>query len=906
MANAPQSGWGGTSGTSSGSPSGWGGASTYTPSAKKSGGGGLFNKIVHATEGTLASIGTGIANQATDEYHAIGKTIHHPIISTKGGYFHPQDPNAADKQMHTLGAMIQSEKNYYNPLVHGHLGAFGKNVEHNPINLAFDLATVLTAGGSAAARLDALGAKAGLTPGRLGTAADLTVPDLAKQAGQPGNDVLLRRSSQNPVIRARQVAVNKALNAARPDIPLIGSEARLGRAVARKASREGQSLAAKSAAFDNSFDRLNKHEKVVWHLHMRAVDPHAWAQLLKEGAIKNPLGTEATLSKWLQDKKVNDLYRNPSKRINQALDAGRNLSDLMTAEKVKRGYITETTAAESPYKSLRVLHEDESVPAMAHRIAAEGKIQPHYVPDTAETGKLPRQSWRPSGSNPPAPLKSTRHNEGILFKKGAINVHGNALGTEMRLFARHVQRTNINSALQEVAAKEPETGLPRGYTYLKTVSGEKSAPYTDRAAAELTHVLGSPEESKGELLKRFTTTDPKDENIATDGEGHRLIVPDSVAEQLAVHARPTRSLVQWLLYNKPTTVWKHLVLGLRPAYLPNIILSQHILGVTQMAGGGKGFFAYINHLIPGARLGKLTDATIEDVMPEQASSSFSGSTGVAGHSKQIGKLRIPTGGVMGPTLKAETWLRRLMIEGWAKSEPAVQAALKENGGDINAALRQVAKSDPHVIDDISQRVDHAQGNYRSYTPAEEKLRQVVPFYGWDRHIVQSTLRILLERPGVANYGIKSGQQGQKNIKALYGDLPPYLQGIVSLGGNTVLSTKAVNPFGSLSDIVAATQGGSPDTLNAINPIIPALIEWKTGKSLVTGQPLKGTHNPILRLIEGLPQARLAAAALGKHPLGQSKHPTSNSADFWAQLEALLGYPKKTLNVANANAAAKLP
>jgi hypothetical protein len=564
------------------------------------------------------------------------------------------------------------------------------------------------------------------------------------------------------------------------------------------------------------------------------------------------------------------------------------------------------------------------IPDLAAELAAKGEAQPFYVPDTAATGKLPGQSWRPQATAPMA-LKSAKQNKGTLLSSGMINLHGDALGAEHARFARHVQRSDIHNALMEVAAKEPAHGVPLGYRYLKTTAGEKSAPYTVQAAAGLKDALSGPED-KGSLLERFTTKDANHPDIAIDGEGHRLIVPDKVANLLAHEAAPTRGLVHTLLYNKPTTLWKHLVLGLRPAYAANIILSQHILGALQAAPGEKGLFAYINHAVPGARLGKLTDATVADVMPEQAHGSFASSAGYTAN-KGLNAAARAYQGVMPATLKAENWLRRLMIEGWAKSEPEVQAALKQNGGDINLALRQVAKSDPHIIDEISQRVDHAQGNYRTYSPAEQKLRQVIPFYGWDRHIVQSTYRILAERPALATAGIHVGQQGQQVTQQTLGALPSYLQGVVKLSGlpgfmgslngaTPVLNTKAVGPFEAdagllriVESLVHGKAGASSEEASSINPLLAATIEQITGRNLVTGAPVKdklplGFLNVPVRAALGVPQARLVEALIGSHPLGQSKHPVS-PVDWRLQLASLLGVPVKKLDLAQAHKLAQL-
>lgn len=849
----------------------------------------LFGNLIHDTENAVTGIVPGLV--ATAEH-----------------------PERAGK------ALAANYAQTYGPLLHGQFGKFYANVHAHPLGPLLDAATVLALGAG-------LGAKAGVLSSEAG---DLIVPDLAKQIGQEGGeDVVMRKTATNPLIRTRQMAVNKALNDPRlNDVPVVGSRARLARTVGRVAVKEGLSLKLKAVPFTKAFSRLRDPEKAAWHLRMMQVDPHDYSQLLEQGAVKNPSGTEAAMRGVLNEPKLNELFHTPSPRLQDALTKGRALSDLMTKEKVARGYVEEGSAVTRPYLEQRILsgatHVEgqgfvggKDVETLMRENAAKGDEQPSYVPHSAETGKLPRQSWAPQATAP-APLGSTKLNTGTLFTKGMLNLKGDPLSAEFNRFTRHVQRGDVHGALMEVAAKEPVGGPPLGYRFLKTTAGQKSAPYTVRAAASLKDALKGSED-KQSLIDRFTTTNPEHADIATDGEGHRLIVPDDVAGALAHDAAPTKNLARTILYNKPTTIWKHLVLGLRPAYMANIVLSQHILGFLQRAGGGQGELAYLNHVIPGARLGKLNDATLEDVMPEQASGSFAQSTGTTGGRGVAAKVYQ---GVMPATMKAENWLRRLMVEGWAKSSPEIRAAMTRNGGDINQAMREVAKSDPHVLDEISQRVDHAQGNYRTYSPAEQKLRQIVPFYGWDKHIIQSTYRILAEHPLTANVGYNAGMYGTAVSNKEFGALPTYLQGIVKLGGlpkfmgplngrTPVISTKAIGPFSADADILRTAEGlvhgragTSSEMANDVNPLLTSLIQQITGRDIVTGTTVRdklpfGLANVFIRAGLSVPQLAPLEDYFKMHPLGQSPNPVSQ-ADWQSAIAAMLGTPVKKLDVPHAN------
>jgi hypothetical protein len=1200
--------------------------------------GGFFHNLAQGAEDTARGFGPGIANAGEAAY----ENFRHPLRDQNLSWNKKSNKKSPFEKRVSDPLIKAYKEKYVKPLEHGDFGKLGSNVYADPFGTGLDVATLLTGGAGAVGRGGALAGKLGVVSdesrlARLGEARDITVPNPAKRLGERGErafDLPVRRSSANPLIRGRQMAVNKLFNKLPAGTPAVGSEARFARAIGRVHSRAGKALALKGEAFAHAFASLNKNERVVWHLHARAADPEMWAKLLEDGAIKHPKGTEAATIKRLDEPKVRKLYANPNGKITNALEHGRELSDLMTAEKVSRGYLDELTAAESPYQTARRLHgaedvskeaqvtgepsartlareahvktlqgeydrhaarvektqsklisdeakkylpeemggtplrpapervrprtveeaqarfaeldrqyeafmkgieqkighpaglsekeqrvqamnigkenakarlqqsgktrsgrvssakgtykreirklprqevrehaeayvedaikrfgdnpemqrlaqlrdehealreqlaryqeqklgsmegdepvdfgttklppkervrlkprkgelgtpedfaaqalgnkvltfdqrlltpkggailenkgaalsdakrrlelsrasdarrlarkggvklqgihdtEGNSLEELAHRLADEGRMQPFHVPDESAK-KRPLFSFNRPGAGPPPKMASSRQNLGILLRKGMINLHGDSLSGEFRRFARHVARSDVHSALLESAAKVPETGVPEGWRLLLQSSGQTGLPYTAKTAGELKAAIKGGE-SKQELLNRFTAKPGEltdDTPLAVDGEGHHLMIPDNVARVLTQGATSERGLVRHIAADKPLAVWKHLVLGLRPAYMANIILSQHILGLLQAAPDGHGIYSYINHLIPGARMGKLTDRTVAEYLPEQAHGSFAQSVG--GHStKGARALSKAYEGVMPATLRVENWLRRLMVEGWANSDPVFQSVLARNGGDINAAFAEVAKTHPHVIDEISQKVDHAQGNYRDYSPTEQKFRAIVPFYGWDRHIVQSTYRMLAEHPGRTAAAAALGQQGHQINERDFGLLPTYLRDLVkispmdrlfgpSAGRVTGLSTHAIGPFesdadiaGTLSSLAHGRAGTHTEEASNLNPLFSGMIEQLTGRSLLTGAPLPdklshGVLNVPLRVALQTPQARLAEEYLNVHPLGKRKSSPASLTSFQLQLAALLGIPVKRLDLAHEHQIAGL-
>jgi hypothetical protein len=321
-----------------------------------------------------------------------------------------------------------------------------------------------------------------------------------------------------------------------------------------------------------------------------------------------------------------------------------------------------------------------------------------------------------------------------------------------------------------------------------------------------------------------------------------------------------------------------------------------------MAPGRYGFMGWLNQVIPGELFGaKLTDATMAEVFPEQKMGTFGHSTGFTAN-KGLSVASRAYQGVMPATIAYENVLRRAMAEGWAKASPEVRAIMARNGDDVNAALLEVSRTHPQLINDISRRVDDALGNYRTYNRLERAIKNVVPFYGWNRHIVRSVARLALERPQVLDALYNEGTQGKELADKILGALPAYLEGAIGLGqhgGHTrILDMHSWNPFNTLTDMGEMAKapfgkpGGASDAF-PISPFIQDAIEQLSGHSLLTGAPVHG--NFVTRIPNMVPRVGLAESLLGKQPNVKAV----NQSSAYLRLLKYLGYPVEDLNLAAA-------
>jgi hypothetical protein len=324
---------------------------------------------------------------------------------------------------------------------------------------------------------------------------------------------------------------------------------------------------------------------------------------------------------------------------------------------------------------------------------------------------------------------------------------------------------------------------------------------------------------------------------------------------------------------------------------------------------------WLNQVLPGfERLAgpKLTEETMGHVFPEQRYGTFGHSMfshGGTSVRKSVRALKKASEGVMPATIKYENVLRRAMAEGWAKANPDVQAIMRRNGGDVNAALEEVAKTKPQVINGISKRIDDALGNYRSYNAFERAIKAIVPFYGWNRHLTSSVARLALEHPARLDALTNIGKEGKPKADAIIAGLPKYLSGAVGVhlpswlggekGSKQILTTSSLNPFRTLvdeGDMIKSLVSKHPGSLLTqdsgtwpLNPFAQALLEQMTGTNLLTGHPFpKNSGNAIENEIEhAAPQFNLIHDLIhGRHPSPQATNRNTNLG----QLLRILGLP----------------
>lgn len=246
----------------------------------------------------------------------------------------------------TARAIYDDYRHMYGPLFRGEFGEFWQNVEEHPLGPILDAFSVATLGAGAVARGGKTLAGAGvISPtsrlARLAEPIDLTVR-------MGGDTQVVRRSSSNPLIRARQKKINDLLGML-PEHGRINTR-RYEKAVMQPIRASSTRLRLRNRPYERAFAGLSNTERVVFHLKAKGTSPEAYATLLRKERAAGGVIDEDTLA-LLESPKVREAFRTAdgNKKLQRALTSARNtaLDDLEVL--IKNGVIDVEDAITTPF-----------------------------------------------------------------------------------------------------------------------------------------------------------------------------------------------------------------------------------------------------------------------------------------------------------------------------------------------------------------------------------------------------------------------------------------------------------------------------------------------------------------------------------------------------------------------------
>lgn len=433
----------------------------------------------------------------------------------------------------------------------------------------------------------------------------------------------------------------------------------------------------------------------------------------------------------------------------------------------------------------------------------------------------------------------------------------------------------------------------------------------------------------------------RDKNQAmVDENGTRLIVPRHSARMMGTEGANSANFLGKLI----TQPWKMLQVGYAPRMVLNTAVGNVFMtmmehdpltltkGVIDAFRQSRDLKALKNIGVHGENYNPAwMEKHFSDVIhaPSTASDIAGPMKGVRGH------LRA---GLYPLVHHQEQALKRVSINATMRGAGEVKALMKQ-GKSFDQAASEALSSSRELRDTVAKRAFDTIGDYRTATKAERGIKNIMPFYSWDKHIALHSLSMIDNHPvKLAALGAM-GHEGKSEVQKVLGNVPSYVEGVMPLsmiglakaplgiGGTQgpdqtgVVSTRGLNPYATMGDLAGLVQsltvGGTPNPgeniTSGINPVITHAIERIAGKRLGTNVPLttKGSFvgNVVKDTFQDVPEIKIPMTLLGGTPKPKPNKRTGEvtpflySKDPKTQVASLLGIPIKEMNVKRANALA---
>jgi len=506
----------------------------------------------------------------------------------------------------------------------------------------------------------------------------------------------------------------------------------------------------------------------------------------------------------------------------------------------------------------------------------------------------------------------------------------------------------------EVTARERDLVL--SHDELETLKDRASDSHFDFAAGS--------QESLVSFFDRFgdVATTRNLEHAVRRGDGKVYIAPKHDAYNLGIEGGNSLKFLHQLVH-KPTRLWKRLVIGYTPRVITNNGVGNWMMYAAQELPSRHGLMAMgeafrwrvgETRLLRGesSALGKTGAAAGDLIFPtnhwlhrwfgDQLADAF----GVGNEVLDIGAAE---------ALSRSSWLKRTAKQGFypatkAIAEDPVRAAvimktlrtmpevqleaarLRRKGLSrgkafdraVDAVLSRDAKYGNGVIkSEIQLQSRRLAGDYVTLSENEKWLRDIIPFYLWNRHILKTSGNMVLNQPGRVAIASRLSALGLDEMQEMYGELPEFMRGAIPLallgigepgsGRANMLLTASLNPWATVGEMAesveALTVGGTARrgaAFSLLNPFFQAGVESATEKSLLTGalSPREGglLEDILKRTFKGLPHSRAIEAFTTEDT---EKTPKGNdylyARDDRSQVTSLLGIPIRNVSLARAAA-----
>ena len=387
------------------------------------------------------------------------------------------------------------------------------------------------------------------------------------------------------------------------------------------------------------------------------------------------------------------------------------------------------------------------------------------------------------------------------------------------------------------------------------------------------------------------------------------------------------------LYRYPTAIWKYAQVGASPRTLVDNTVGNWLM-YSMRQSGAHGFHGFVQAVkyVRGERKAlqvlKETGKLPEDTSYFRHFKGELGNTYATAMASPVGQEA--TGSTMSKLYKRSVYgavhnwadrpARAAAISAYLRGDKLVRSLMK-TGKPFEDAADTALASNPALRDRAIAHARSVAGNYVTLSRTERILRDIVPFYLWDKHIVMHAASMLRDRPAVVAAGTALGQQGANETRKMLGDIPGFMLGEIPLpfsvpgegGRKTLLDTTGLNPYSTVPDLAslaqAVTLGHTEDkasntVLGTVNPLIQSLVQQTMGTSS-TGAPIP-THGGIVPsaltdIFNSVRPVQLVRTLMGAGEPDTTKSGTPRlyKTDINTILSALSGFPIKEADLSHA-------
>jgi hypothetical protein len=387
---------------------------------------------------------------------------------------------------------------------------------------------------------------------------------------------------------------------------------------------------------------------------------------------------------------------------------------------------------------------------------------------------------------------------------------------------------------------------------------------------------------------RHTTTRSQAKAMRNE-KGELLVITKGDAWKLGDEAVKSSKLAK-AFYHNPTVVWKSVQVAWAPRTIINNGVGNWLIFAMRQGGHNsiRGVFDAVR-LAKGERAAKKmlgsekgfdnwASSLRNKHFGDEAGNTFGAELGLLSDKGGRLKRRARTGFHDIVHKTSEQPVRDAAMAAYLRGNKEVKA-FQEQGMKFEDAADAALTANRELRDRTANHIRTIAGDYRTVKSWEKGVRDLIPFYLWNKHIAKSTGNMVLDTPGRVAVAARISQMGIEETEEFLGNIPEFLRGVVPLGKDgkraDVLLTHSLNPFATIGELADATKAflvgdsarGGATLLGQANPFITGGFEAATGRDILTGAPVESKGGILSSVLYNtgmqVPPAQLAQALVEK-------------------------------------------